>query len=52
MEEGDLTQEQIERVDLAISISRLIHDKCDNVPHNIGMTVMNIVKKSKRWMLE
>lgn len=32
-------------VDLALKISRFIHDECENgVPHNIGMTVLQMIK--------
>ena len=30
-------------VDLALKISRLIHDTCDNAPHDIGFSVMEII---------
>ena len=35
-------------VDLAIKLSKLIHDECKEVPHNIGITLTRIIEKHQK----
>jgi hypothetical protein len=32
-------------VEVSLKINKLIHEKCDNVPHNIGLEVYHIFKE-------
>lgn len=34
-------------VDLAIKFSKVVHEQCDNVPHDIGVTLAQIVTEHK-----
>ena len=38
-------------VDLAIKLSKLVHDECKEVPHNIGITLTKIIEKHQRELL-
>jgi len=33
------------KIELAIKLSRYIHNVCENVPHDIGLTLVNIIEK-------
>jgi hypothetical protein len=32
-------------VDLALKLNKLVHDECKDVPHDIGLSLMEIVKE-------
>lgn len=33
-------------VELALEMSRHVHNRCENVPHDIGLTLLEIVQRS------
>ena len=37
-------------VDLAIKLSKLVHDECKEVPHNIGITLTRIIEKHQKQL--
>ena len=38
-----MTQWDIDKADIAIRLSRYVHNTCENVPHDIGLALLEIV---------
>lgn len=35
---------RIENVNLALKIAKAIHDRCENVPHDIGVVIVDLIE--------